>query len=130
MAAKTDERQKVLAVGPTSDQTYEKYNRWIESAEIELCDGVVCPAAYAYRWVTYLHRNSRFAVCPGVRPLTIKQDRTGSKYIDARSDDHTTIVTPRQARAAGADYVVVGRPIYQAEDPVAATIAIMEELKG
>jgi orotidine-5'-phosphate decarboxylase len=42
--------------------------------------------------------------------------------------DQTRIATPRAAREAGADYVVVGRPITQSEDPVAAARRIVDEL--
>jgi orotidine-5'-phosphate decarboxylase len=55
-------------------------------------------------------------VTPGIRPA-------GS----ARGDQ-TRIATPRAAREAGADYVVVGRPITQSEDPVAAARRIVDEL--
>ena len=55
-------------------------------------------------------------VCPGIRPPGSSpndQERTG---------------TPRLAREAGADYIVVGRPITKAEDPVKAAQRIVQEL--
>tara|TARA_B100001939_G_scaffold324417_2_gene316405 strand:+ start:18280 stop:19002 length:723 start_codon:yes stop_codon:yes gene_type:complete len=57
-------------------------------------------------------------VVPGIRPA-------GS----ARGDQKR-IMTPRQAVDRGADYIVIGRPITQAADPVQAARAIAEELKG
>jgi orotidine-5'-phosphate decarboxylase len=57
-------------------------------------------------------------VCPGVRP-------TGS----AIGDQHRTL-TPWAALQAGADYLVIGRPITQAADPIAAFTQICEELAG
>jgi orotidine-5'-phosphate decarboxylase len=46
----------------------------------------------------------------------------------ARADDQVRIATPRRAIAAGADYLVVGRPISGAKDPAAAAAAIVAEL--
>jgi orotidine-5'-phosphate decarboxylase len=55
-------------------------------------------------------------VTPGVRPAE-------------RADDQARTATPASAVAAGADYLVVGRPITQASDPIAAARAILAELK-
>lgn len=55
-------------------------------------------------------------VTPGVRP-------EGSA-----AGDQKRVMTPRQARAAGADLVVIGRPLRDASDPAAAARAIVEEL--
>jgi orotidine-5'-phosphate decarboxylase len=46
----------------------------------------------------------------------------------ARADDQIRIATPRRAIAAGADYLVVGRPISGAKDPAAAAAAVVAEL--
>ncbi|MCY4613143.1 MAG: orotidine-5'-phosphate decarboxylase [Nitrospira sp.] len=45
-------------------------------------------------------------------------------------DEHARVVTPRQAIHAGADYVVVGRPIRDAPDPRAAAQAIVDEMQA
>ena len=58
----------------------------------------------------------RLIVTPGVRP-------TGSD-----AGDQKRIETPATAIAAGADHIVVGRPIWQATDPEAAARAILAEL--
>ncbi len=55
-------------------------------------------------------------VTPGIRPR------------DAKADDQTRIMTPSEAAAAGANYLVVGRPIFKAPDPVAAAKAILAEI--
>jgi orotidine-5'-phosphate decarboxylase len=55
-------------------------------------------------------------VTPGVRPA------------GAAADDQKRVMTPRQARDAGADLVVVGRPLRDAADPAAAARAVVDEL--
>lgn len=57
-------------------------------------------------------------VTPGVRPAS------------AAVHDQQRVVTPAAAITAGADYIVVGRPISAAEDPVAAARAIVTEMEG
>jgi len=60
-------------------------------------------------------------VAPGIRP---RESARGA----APTDDQVRVATPRRARAAGADYLVVGRPICAAPDPAAAAVAIVAEL--
>jgi orotidine-5'-phosphate decarboxylase len=55
-------------------------------------------------------------VTPGIRPR------------DAEVDDQTRIMTPAEAARAGATYIVVGRPIFKAPDPVAAARTVLAEL--
>jgi len=55
-------------------------------------------------------------VVPGIRP-------TGSGR-----DDQTRVLTPGEAARAGASFIVVGRPVFQAAEPVAAAEAILKEL--
>jgi orotidine-5'-phosphate decarboxylase len=58
-------------------------------------------------------------VVPGIRPTAGKSKR---------SDDQARVATPAEAIRAGADYLVVGRPITAAADPPAAARAIAEEV--
>jgi orotidine-5'-phosphate decarboxylase len=60
-------------------------------------------------------------VTPGVRP----KDKDGEA---AKHDDHARTASPTEAIKAGADYVVVGRPILAAEDPRATAQAIVDEI--
>jgi orotidine-5'-phosphate decarboxylase len=55
-------------------------------------------------------------VCPGVRPSW------------AATGDQSRIATPKAAFDAGASHIVIGRPITDAEDPIAAYERIIEEL--
>ena len=55
-------------------------------------------------------------VAPGIRPGGVE------------TDDQVRVATPRAALAAGADYLVVGRPITGAADPAAAAAALVREL--
>ncbi|OHE78340.1 MAG: orotidine 5'-phosphate decarboxylase [Verrucomicrobia bacterium RIFCSPLOWO2_12_FULL_64_8] len=56
-------------------------------------------------------------VTPGIRPAGA-----------AGSDDQTRVMTPAEAARAGADFIVVGRPIFKATDPAAAAEAILAEI--
>ena len=63
------------------------------------------------------HGADFLVVTPGIRPTA------------SSASDHARAATPAVAIRAGADFLVVGRPIIQAEDPVAATHAILEEIR-
>lgn len=78
-------------------------------------DGLVCSAAEA----TLLHPIAgpgMALVTPGIRPA------------GGDAGDQKRIMTPSAAIAAGADYLVVGRPIVAASDPKAAAAAIVAEI--
>jgi orotidine-5'-phosphate decarboxylase len=79
-------------------------------------DGLVCSAeeAAALRGIVD-HRMS--LVTPGIRPL------------GTSSGDQKRIMTPARAIAAGADYLVVGRPVLEAADPRGAADAIVAEIE-
>jgi orotidine-5'-phosphate decarboxylase len=79
------------------------------------CDGVVCSAQEVYD-VKRFFGDDFLTLTPGIRPA-------GSAH-----GDQKRIMTPAQAVAAGADYLVVGRPITQASDPLAAARAILDEM--
>jgi orotidine-5'-phosphate decarboxylase len=78
-------------------------------------DGVVCSAREAPQLRAGLG-GEFLLVTPGIRPA-------GSD-----TGDQTRILTPAQALQAGADYLVIGRPITQAVDPVAALESIACEI--
>jgi orotidine-5'-phosphate decarboxylase len=80
-------------------------------------DGVVCSAHEAGELKARLGTQFRL-VTPGVRPA------------GSTRDDQQRVMTPLQAIRAGADYLVVGRPITRAADPQAALLSIHEELRS
>ncbi len=64
-------------------------------------------------------------VVPGIRPV-VGGGKTGPRK--HRTDDQARVATPAEAIRAGADYLVIGRPITGAPDPEAAARAILEEI--
>lgn len=85
------------------------------------CDGVVSSGLE----VAALRRevdHALITVCPGIRPVL-------NDEVPA-ADDQRRVVTPAEAIRAGADYLVVGRPIRSAADPAAAAEAIQREIAG
>jgi len=80
-------------------------------------DGVVCSAQEAPKLKS--EQGSDFKlITPGIRPLA------------ADKGDQKRIMTPSDALKAGSDYIVIGRPITQAADPLAALEAIHAEVIG
>jgi orotidine-5'-phosphate decarboxylase len=69
-------------------------------------------------------------VTPGIRPASALHSVSRRMPGSAATDDQARIATPASAIAAGADYLVVGRPITGAPDPVAAADAIVAEMDG
>jgi len=78
-------------------------------------DGLVCSPAEAADLRT-LVGDRMVLVTPGIRPA------------GSASGDQKRIMTPAKAIGAGADYLVVGRPITEAADPKAAAQAIVDEI--
>ncbi len=80
-------------------------------------DGVVCSPLEAGK-VHEVCGNEFLTVTPGVR------------FADGDVGDQKRVMTPEQARIIGSDYIVVGRPITAAADPVAAYNRCVEEFIG
>jgi orotidine-5'-phosphate decarboxylase len=80
-------------------------------------DGVVCSAQEAPALKAEQGKDFKL-VTPGIRPLS------------ADKGDQQRIMTPTDALKAGSDYLVIGRPITQAADPLAALEAIHSEVAG
>ena len=80
-------------------------------------DGVVCSAQEAQS-LKQLCGTDFQLVTPGIRPSFAQQG------------DQRRVMTPLQAMGAGVDYMVIGRPITQAKDPIEALTLIEQELRG
>ena len=80
-------------------------------------DGVVCSPLEAAR-VHELCGEGFLTITPGVR------------FADGDAGDQVRVTTPQRAKEIGSDYIVVGRPITQAEDPVAAYRRCVSEFVG
>ncbi|MCI8647592.1 MAG: orotidine-5'-phosphate decarboxylase [Firmicutes bacterium] len=81
--------------------------KYAENADIAGLDGVVCSPLEAGKIHDACGKDF-LTVTPGVR------------FDDASKGDQVRVTTPTRAKELGSDYIVVGRPITQAEDPVAA----------
>jgi orotidine-5'-phosphate decarboxylase len=79
--------------------------------------GVVCSAQEATLLRQHISQDF-LLVTPGIRPSFASQD------------DQSRIVTPHQALALGANYLVIGRPITQAKDPLGALSLILQEIQA
>lgn len=130
VAGKSGVRSKVLAIsvltsidatilsqiGVTSTPE-ESVMRLVRLAESSGVDGVVA-SPNEIETIRHAVPNTNFLiVTPGIRPAT------------ASTGDQKRVATPQAAIAAGASYLVVGRPITRAPDPLAATHEIIAEME-
>ncbi len=105
LTSTSEERmQKELLINVGIEETVLHYAK---NAAIAGVDGVVCSPHEAK--AVHEHCGASFlTVTPGIR------------FADSAADDQSRIMTPEKAKLAGSDYIVVGRPITAADDPVAA----------
>ncbi|WP_171241116.1 orotidine-5'-phosphate decarboxylase [Ruegeria sp. HKCCA5491] len=102
----------LLKDGDVQDLVVERAARALEAG----ADGVIASPQEAALIRALPQSEGRLIVTPGVRPA------------GAELGDQKRVATPENAIANGADHVVVGRPIYRADDPKAAADAILNEL--
>ncbi|MFN3844915.1 MAG: orotidine-5'-phosphate decarboxylase [Paracoccaceae bacterium] len=98
--------------GDIHDITLERAERALEAG----ADGVIASPQEAARIRAMPQATGKLIVTPGIRPM------------GSASGDQKRIATPAQAILDGADHIVVGRPIWQAQDPAAATHSVVREL--
>ena len=90
---------------------------YANNAKIAGLDGIVCSPLEAEK-VHGICGKSFLTVTPGVR------------FADGEKGDQKRVMTPAEAKKIGSDYIVVGRPITAAADPVAAYERCVEEFIG
>jgi len=81
------------------------------------CGGVVC-SAWEAAAVREMVGPEMAIVTPGIRP----------EWTLVKGDDQARVMTPQKAIQAGADYLVIGRPIRDAEDPGEAADRVAREI--
>jgi len=106
--------QMLIQPGAIEDLTVERARRALAAG----ADGLIASPQEAARIHALPEAAGRLIVTPGVRPA-------GSAL-----GDQKRVATPAAALAAGADHIVVGRPVWAAEDPCAAAEAILAEIAG
>ena len=102
----------LIKAGDIAQITLERAARALEAG----ADGVIASPQEAAMIRALPQARGKLIVTPGVRPP------------GAAQGDQKRIATPAQAIADGADHIVVGRPIWQADDPAAAARAIVAGL--
>jgi orotidine-5''-phosphate decarboxylase (EC 4.1.1.23) len=112
LTSTSEERmQRELLIGAGINETIVQYARNAREAGL---DGVVCSPLEA-AMVKEACGPQFLTVTPGIR------------FADASQDDQVRITTPARAREIGSDYIVVGRPVTAAPDPVAAYERCLQE---
>lgn len=115
LTSTSEERMRnELLINAGIGETIAKYASNAKEAGL---DGVVCSPLEASLVKDACGRDF-IAVTPGIR------------FADAAADDQVRITTPARAREIGSDYIVVGRPITAAQDPVEAYLRCIEEFVG
>lgn len=115
LTSTSEERmQKELLINASINDTIVKYAKNAKEAGL---DGVVCSPLEA-GMVKQACSKDFITVTPGVR------------FADGEVGDQVRVTTPEKAREIGSDYIVVGRPITQADDPVAAYRRCCKEFIG
>ena len=115
LTSTSEERmQKELLINASINDTIVKYAQNTKEAGL---DGVVCSPLEA-AMVKEACGKEFMTITPGVR------------FADGEVGDQVRVTTPERAREIGSDFIVVGRPITAADDPVAAYERCMKEFCG
>ena len=115
LTSTSEERmQQELLVGKSLEETVLHY---AENTKMAGLDGIVCSPLESGK-VKERCGKDFLTITPGVR------------FSDSKADDQVRITTPEKARELGSDYIVVGRPITGADDPVEAYNRCLNEFLG
>lgn len=98
----------------TSDADASGFEARLAAAREGGCDGVVCSGLE----LAAVRAAGLRSMVPGVRPAW------------SATDDQARVVTPAGAVAAGADWIIVGRPVTRADDPARAAAMVADEVAG
>ena len=110
-----EDMEEMGFTGTIEDLVFRRAKRALEIG----CDGVISSGLEAPRLRKELGDNF-LIVTPGIRP---------GKNIEIHEDDQRRIITAQDAIINGADYVVVGRPISTAKDPIAVVESMQHEIR-
>ena len=114
----TSTSQEVMKRDLLIDEELDKVvMHYANNAKLAGLDGVVCSPLEAGK-VKEVCGKEFLTVTPGVR------------FADGEVGDQVRVTTPERAKEIGSDYIVVGRPITQAQDPVAAYRRCVSEFIG
>ena len=112
LTSMSDDDLKLLGINVPAFEHVQRLAKLTQQAGL---DGVVCSAQEATALKSLLGQDFKL-VTPGIRP------------VGSDAGDQHRVMTPPQAIAAGSDYLVIGRPITKAADPLAALQAIHQSL--
>lgn len=112
LTSMSDDDLKLLGINVPAFEHVQRLAKLTQQAGL---DGVVCSAQEATALKLLLGQDFKL-VTPGIRP------------VGSDAGDQHRVMTPPQAIAAGSDYLVIGRPITKAADPLAALQAIHQSL--
>jgi orotidine-5'-phosphate decarboxylase len=118
---------KVMAAVGISGTPGSRALRLAKLAKKSGLDGVVA-STHEVKAIKKACGKDFIVVVGGVRPSGEAVGRGVQLRGGLKRDDQSRMATPAEAVRAGADYLVVGRPITGAADPVAAALAIAEEI--
>ncbi|MCU8037683.1 orotidine-5'-phosphate decarboxylase [Shewanella oncorhynchi] len=112
LTSMSDDDLKLLGINVPAFEHVQRLAKLTQQAGL---DGVVCSAQEATALKSLLGQDFKL-VTPGIRP------------VGSDAGDQHRVMTPPQAIAAGSDYLVIGRPITKAADPLATLQAIHQSL--
>jgi len=131
------EKDKPLLIGVTvltskeGDNVSGEVLKMARVAEKTGLDGIVCSARETKK-IKDIFGEKLIVVNPGIRPTWFQKNLSSETKQQGglpKKDDQKRVATPKEAMRDGANFIVVGRPIIEANDPARAAKKILDELK-